>query len=332
MTEMPLSGANLHGAIDLSSLVNRPPATGPGASGGAGAGAGASVPVSVPGLVLEGTDANFGEVLELSMTVPVIVDLWAVWCEPCKQLTPVLEKLVAEFAGRFVLAKVDVDSNPQLSQAFQAQSIPTVAAVIGGQPVQLFSGAIPEAQVREVLQRVLDLAAQQGVTGTAEASDADPSSDDAEHRAEPMEAPEAIQPELPPHHQAAYNAIERGEYDTANAEYKLALASDPRDLMAVAGLAQVSMLARLQGKTIDEIRSTAASAPEDLGAQLLIADLDFSGGQVEDALDRLLSLFPTQDAAGKNTIRERILELFEIIGNEDPRVPAARARLTALLY
>ena len=157
MTPVPPSAANLRGAVDLSSLVNRP-ATAPGAPavpGAAAAGpAGAAGVVPVPSLLLEGTDANFGEVLELSMTVPVIVDLWADWCEPCKQLTPVLEKLVTEFGGRFVLAKVDVDSNPQLSQAFQAQSIPTVAAVIGGQPVQLFSGALPESQVREVFQRM----------------------------------------------------------------------------------------------------------------------------------------------------------------------------------
>lgn len=323
MTHVPPSGVNLRGAVDLSSLVNRPPAPVPGAPGTPAApGAVAGGPVPVPSLVLDGTDANFGEILELSMTVPVIVDLWAEWCEPCKQLTPVLEKLVAEFDGKFVLAKVDVDSNPQLSQAFQAQSIPTVAAVIGGQPVQLFSGAIPEAQVREVFQRVLELAAQHGVTGTAEAAEAP----------DQAAAPEPVEPELPPHHLAAYEAIERGDYDLAIKEYGTALAKDPRDLLAVAGLAQVRLLARLQGKTIADIRAAAASAPDDLDAQLLVADLDLSGGHVEDAFDRLLTLFPAQDAAGKNTIRERILELFEVVGLDDPRVPPTRARLTALLY
>ncbi|MCU1442628.1 MAG: thioredoxin [Cryobacterium sp.] len=325
MTNVPPSAASLRGAIDLSSLVNRPPAqpagspVAPGMTGGPAVPTG---PVPVPSLIVEGTDANFSAVLELSMAVPVIVDLWAEWCQPCKLLTPVLEKLVAEYAGRFILVTVDVDSNPQLSQAFQAQSIPTVAAVIGGQPVQLFSGAIPEAQVREVFQRVLELAAQQGVTGTAVA-DAEPISDGDATPAEP---------ELPPHHREAYDAIERGDYDAAMAEYKSALASDPRDQMAVAGLAQVSLLARLQGRSIDEIRSSAAAAPDDLDAQLLVADLDLSGGHVEDAFDRLLALFPEQDADGKNTIRQRLLELFEVVGTDDPRVPRARARLAALLY
>jgi putative thioredoxin len=319
MTNVPLSGANLRGAVDLSSLVNRQPATAPGAPGAAATG----TPVPVPSLVLEGTDANFSEVLELSMTVPVIVDLWAEWCEPCKQLTPVLEKLITEYAGRFVLVTVDVDSNPQLSQAFAAQSIPTVAAVIGGQPVQLFSGAIPESQVREVFERVLELAAQHGVTGTAGPVAA------AEGAAEAIAPPE---PELPPHHAAAYEAIERGDFDSAIAEYKLALAKDPRDRMAVAGLAQVSLLARLKDHSVAEIRAAAAAGPDDLDAQLLVADLDLSGGHIEDAFDRLLTLFPRQDAAGKNAIRERILELFEVVGTDDPRVPPARSRLTALLY
>ncbi|KGJ73349.1 thioredoxin [Cryobacterium roopkundense] len=319
MTPMPPSGSNLRGAVDLSSLVNRPAAPTSGAAGtGSSATPGATVPV--PALVLDGTDANFGELLELSNTVPVLVDLWAEWCEPCKQLTPVLERLVTEYAGKFVLAKVDVDSNPQLSQAFQAQSIPTVAAVIGGQPVQLFNGALPEAQIREVLARLLEVAAEQGVTGSAQVADS-PAAE-----AEPVEEP------LPPHHVEAYEAIERGDYETARAEYRTALAQNPNDTMAVAGLAQASLLGRLQGKTLDDIRGGAASAPQDLDAQLLVADLDLSGGHVEDAFDRLLTLFPAQDPAGRNTIRERILELFEVVGLEDPRVAPTRKRLTALLY
>ncbi|MEO6309058.1 MAG: tetratricopeptide repeat protein [Leifsonia sp.] len=325
MTTVPPSGVNLRGAVDLSSLVNRPaPTAGAPASAGAG-GVPAGTVIPVESLVLEGTDANFGELLELSKIVPVIVDLWAEWCEPCKTLTPVLEKLITEFGGRLVLATVDVDSNPQLSQAFAAQSIPTVAAVIGGQPVQLFSGAVPEAQVRDVFERVLELAASNGVTGTAAAADSAPADPDAPP-AEPVEIP------LPPHHQAAYDAIERGDYTAAIAEYKSALASDPRDAMAVAGLAQVNLLDRLTGKTIAAIRSEAAAAPNDIDAQLLVADLDLSGGHIDDAFDRLLTVFASQDAAGKNVIRQRLLELFEVVGLDDPRVPPARARLAALLY
>ena len=330
MTNMPPSGSNLRGAVDLSSLVNRAPAGAPPAARtsapiiGAPVGptAAPSGAVTVPSLVLDGTDANFGELLELSSRVPVIVGLWASWSEPSTALMAVLEKLVTGLSGRFVLARVNIDANPQLAQAFQAQSVPVVAAVITGQPVQLFNGPLAEEQIGDVLGRVLELAAQQGVTGTAEAADV---AADAE--------PEAVADEpLPPHHLEAYAAIEAGDYATAQSEYRTALAQNPNDIMAVAGLAQVSLLARLQGKTIDQIRNGAASAPDDLDAQLLVADLDLSGGHIEDAFDRLLSLFPAQPAPGRNTIRERILELFEVVGQDDPRVPPTRSRLTALLY
>jgi putative thioredoxin len=320
MTVVPPAGANLRGAVDLSSLVNRPPAPAPGAGAPAAAGTVAGA-VPVPNLVLEGTDTNFAELLELSKFVPVIVDLWATWSEQATQLTPVIENLIREYNGRFVLATVDIDTNPQLAQAFQATSVPTLAAVINGQPVQLFDGVLPAVQIREVLERVLELAAQHGVTGVADAADA------------PDGVPaEPVEPELPPHHQEAYDAIERGDYAAAIDIYKLALARDPRDAMAAAGLAQVSLLGRLQGKTIAEVRSAAADDPENLDAQLLVADLDLSGGHIEDAFDRLLGLFPAQDAAGKNAIRQRMLELFEVVGADDPRVPPARKRLTALLY
>ncbi|MCU1447650.1 tetratricopeptide repeat protein [Cryobacterium sp.] len=317
MTVVPPAGSNLRGAVDLSSLVNRPPAAAPGAPG-AGAAGGA---VPVPNLVLEGTDTNFAELLELSKFVPVIVDLWAQWSEPATQLTPVIENLIRGYNGRFVLATVDIDTNPQLAQAFQATSVPTLAAVINGQPVQLFDGVLPVVQIREVLERVLELAAQHGVTGVADAAGG-----------ETAEPAEPVEPELPPHHREAYDAIERGDYAAAIDIYKLALARDPRDVMATAGLAQVSLLGRLQGKTIAEVRAAAADDPDNLDAQLLVADLDLSGGHIEDSFDRLLGLFPGQDAAGKNAIRQRMLELFEVVGADDPRVPPARKRLTALLY
>lgn len=324
MTNVPPSGSNLRGAVDLSSLVNRPPApaaptaTSPQAS--AQPDAASVAPVAVPSLVLDGTDANFGELLELSTTIPIIVVLSTSWSEPGKALTPVLERVITDYAGRFLLAQVDIEANPQLAQAFQATSVPTVAAVIGGQPVQLFTGALAEAEVRDVFERLLQLAAEQGVTGTAQVADA------AMNEAEPAPAP------LPPHHAEAYEAIERGDYESAQAEYRTAIAKDPGDAMAVAGLAQVSLLARLKGKTLDQVRSGAASAPDDLQAQLLVADLDLSGGHIDDAFDRLLGLFPAQDPAGRNAIRERILEMFEVIGTEAPQVAPTRSRLTALLY
>jgi putative thioredoxin len=302
VTNLPPSAASLRGAVDLSSLVNpAPPAAAP-------KGGGAS------SLVVEATDATFSSILELSNSVPVLVEFYGQGLEPA--LTP----LVAEYGGRMVLATVDGTRNPQLVQAFQVTEVPTVAAVIAGRPLQLFVGLPAEDEIRAVLDQVLEVAKQQNVTGTVPVADADAP------EAEPVEEP------LPPHHQEAYDAIAAGDFATAIAEYQTAIAQNPRDALAVAGLAQVSLLARLEGTTVDELRSAAAAAPTDVDAQLAVADLDISGGHVDDAFLRLLDLFPTLDADGKNAVRTRLLEFFEVVGADDPRVIAARRRLTALLY
>ena len=308
----PAPGAVLRGAVDLSSLRNRP-AGQPEAAAPAGGGAPASR------LVFDVTDADFGQVLELSRTVPVVVDLWADWCGPCKQLSPVLEKLVNELGGRLVLAKVDVDANPQLAQSFRAQSIPLVVALVAGQPVQLFTGAVPEAQVREVFTQLLQLAAQHGVTGTVPVEGAET---DAEDR------PAA----LPPLHQEAFDAIESGDYQAAAAAYEQALAENPRDEDAKAGLAQVHLLGRVQNLDLAAARAAAAAAPHDVEAQFAVADLDLAGGHVDDAFARLLDLFAALPTDERAPVRAGLLELFGVVGDADPRVIRARGRLASLLF
>ncbi|WP_412163712.1 tetratricopeptide repeat protein [Curtobacterium flaccumfaciens] len=336
MSNIPPTPSGLRGAVDLSSLVDRAqrppqPSGAPAPAGapdgpvpGTEAGTVNGADLTVPSLVIDVTDATFQDVLQLSTVVPVIVDIWAEWCGPCKQLSPILEQLTAEYDGRVVLAKVDADTNPQLVQAFQAQSIPTVAAVIGGRPLGLFVGALPEAQVRDVYEQVLQAAEQNGVTGrvTVDGAAAPTDAEQGEPEPEP----------LPPHHQAAYDAIERGDFATAIEEYKTAILQDPHDQMAVAGLAQVSLLDRLNGRTADEIRAAAAAGPQDVQAQLAVADLDISGGHVDDAFGRLLDLVPTVFGDDREALRVRLVEYFELIGSEDPRVVAARRRLANALY
>jgi putative thioredoxin len=310
----PTPGAVLRGAVDLSSLRSRP------APQSADAGAAGAPSGSVPSLVFDATDETFPQVLELSRTVPVVVDLWAEWCGPCKQLSPILEKVVAELAGRVVLAKVDVDANPQLAQGFRAQSIPMVVALIAGQPVPLFTGAVPEAQVREVFGQLLQLAAQHGVTGSVPVGQPDES------------AAEEPEPSLPPLHQAAFDAIEAGDYATAISSYEAALAENPRDEDARAGLGQVRLLARVQDLDLQATRDAAAAAPQDIAAQLAVADLDVAGGHVDDAFDRLLTLFAALPADERAPVRERLLELFGLVGDADGRVVRARGRLASLLF
>jgi putative thioredoxin len=309
-------GAVMRGAVDLSALRNRPPAP---AAPEAGAGQAAA---SVPSLVVDVTDETFGQILELSRSVPVVVDLWAEWCGPCKQLSPILERVVVELAGRIVLAKVDVDANPQLSQAFRAQSIPMVVALVAGQPVPLFTGAVPEQQVREVFAQLLQVAAQNGVTGTVAVDGVE--SDAA--------AAEDVEPPLPPLHAEAFEAIEAGDYARAVAAYEKALAENPRDDDARTGLGQVRLLQRVQDADLQEARAAAAANPADVDAQLAVADLDLSGGHVDDAFERLLDLFAGLDADERGPVRERLLELFSLVGDTDPRVIRARGRLASLLF
>jgi putative thioredoxin len=301
--------------VDLSGLRNRPaepPADAP-------AGAPAAV---LPSLVMDVTDESFPQVLELSRTVPVVIDLWAEWCGPCKQLTPVLEKVVAEAGGRLVLAKVDVDANPQLSQAFRAQSIPMVVALVAGQPVPLFTGAVPEQQVREVLAQLLQLAAQNGVSGVVEVAG----------EPEVADVADAEEPPLPPLHAEAYDAIEAGDYPRAISAYEKALAENPRDADARAGLGQVRLLDRIQGADLQAARAAAAAAPTGIEEQLLVADLDLAGGHVDDAFDRVLDLFALLPGDERAEVRERLLELFALVGDTDSRVIRARGRLASLLF
>ncbi|WP_336645423.1 tetratricopeptide repeat protein [Microbacterium sp. USHLN186] len=310
MTE--ISAAALRGAVDLSSLRNRPaqpPAAAPAPAEGGG------------DVVVDVTDQTFGDIVELSRSVPVVVDLWAEWCGPCKQLSPIIEKVTREQNGRVVLAKVDVDANPQIAQAFRAQSIPMVVALLGGQPVPMFTGAVPEEQVREVFARLLEVAAQNGVNGSVPVGDADAATGE-----EPEEAP------LPPLHAEAFEAIEAGDYARAISAYERALAENPRDEDAKAGLGQVRLLHRVQGLDLQQVRAAAAAAPQDLDVQFQVADLDIAGGHVDDAFGRLLDLFAAADAPDRARIRTRLVELFDLIGAGDGRVAAARTRLTSLLF
>ncbi|UNK69357.1 tetratricopeptide repeat protein [Microbacterium sp. H1-D42] len=314
MTE--ISAAALRGAVDLSSLRGRAqaPASDPAAAVTASANG---------GVVVDVTDASFGEILELSRSVPVVVDLWAEWCGPCKQLSPIIEKVTREQNGRVVLAKVDVDANPQIAQAFRAQSIPMVVALIGGQPVPMFTGAVPEEQVREVFAKLLEVAAQNGVTGSVPTGDASDAADAAE---EPQEPP------LPPLHAEAFDAIEAGDYARAVVAYEKALAENPRDEDAKAGLGQVRLLDRVQGLDLQQVRAAAAAAPQDVDVQFQVADLDVAGGHIDDAFGRLLDLFAASDDDQRARVRERLVELFDLVGSADPRVASARTRLASLLF
>jgi putative thioredoxin len=273
--------------------------------------------------VFDVTEETFNtDVAARSRTTPVIVDLWADWCGPCKQLSPVLEKLANEAAGAWVLAKIDVDANPRLAQAFQAQSIPMVVAIVGGQMVDAFLGAMPESQVRQWLTQVLAVADQIGVgaPGAGGVPDADGADD------------LAGVDDLPPAYAEAQAAMESGDMDTATSVIEKALAETPGDPLLKSWLAQANLIKRVGGYDQAAARRDAAASPSDVDAQLRVADIELAGGRTEEAFDRLLGVIRRTSGDERNKARVQLLSLFDIFPPDDPQVKRARGQLTALLF
>jgi len=269
------------------------------------------------GSVVEVTEATFqAEVIDRSFQVPVLIDLWADWCQPCKQLSPILERLAAEAGGTWILAKIDVDANPRISQALQVQSIPTVFAAIGGQLVPGFQGALPEPQVREFVGALVKAASQAGLSGAvAEATD------------------EATAAEVPvdPRFSEAEAALEAGQFDLAAKRYQAILDAEPANTEAALALRQVRLLERLQD--IDpKLVARAETAPDDVPAQLAAADYALSRSDVDGALGRLLGLVRRVSGEDRDAVRERLIEYFDLLGPDDPRVAPARRALANALF
>ena len=301
----------MRGAIDLGALAQARKAQSVATDAVANAPAGVVVDVS---------EQDFQQkVIDVSKTVPVIVDLWAEWCGPCKQLSPLLEKLAAEYKGRFVLAKIDVDANPRLSQMFQVQSIPAVFAVIGESAGPLFQGAIPEAELRQVIEEVLRIAAEQGVSGTINA--------EVQEEVAPVIEEEQIDPRL----EAAFNAIEKGDFVAANNSYKEMLNQNPADQVAQAGLAQVGLLERASKLNPNDVLQKASDR-KDFASQMDLADLELMKGNPGAGFAVLISAIKISSGEDRDKLRARLLELFVVVGDSDPEVIKARRDLASALF
>lgn len=302
------------GAIDLSAL-SRPqqPAAGPGA-GGSSAPGGAS-------WVTDVTEADFQAVaLEASARHLVVLNLWSPRAQNAQGFNDLLARVTNEQQGQVLLANVDVDANPGIAQAMQIQGVPFVAAVVGGQLVPLFQSTAEESDVRQVFAQLLALGAQQGITGRAEPVGA----------AAPAEVDD--EPADDPRFAAADAAFGAGDVAGAVAEYEKLLAQAPADAEVAERLAGVKLFGRTQGADLQTARSAAAGAPDDVDAQLLVADLDVSGGHVDDAFDRLIDLVRRTAGDDRDRVRERLLELFTVVGTSDDRVALARRALASALF
>ncbi|WP_033262189.1 tetratricopeptide repeat protein [Amycolatopsis vancoresmycina] len=307
--------AALSGAVDLSALKARaeaaqrqpaPPAR-PAGDGPPQAGASDAV--------IDVTEATFqAEVVERSLHQLVVVDLWAEWCGPCKQLSPVLERMAAESGGAWVVAKVDVDANPRIAQLFGAQSIPTIVAIAGGQPVDAFSGALPEPEIRKWITSLLDAL-----------RDKLPGIRDAEAAGGPVEEPED------PRFTEAEEAFERGDFAAAQAAYERILDVEPANELAKNALAQVKFTARAESAD-PEARAKADADPSDLSAQLDAADLDIAENDVEAGFKRLIDTVRRTAGEDRNRVREHLVALFDLFDPADDRVMKARRDLASALF
>ncbi|WP_026415894.1 tetratricopeptide repeat protein [Actinomadura oligospora] len=321
---MPSRDFSMYGAVDLGAVQAaskqrqerqaRAAEAGDGATGAAGAPAGGPYVVDV-------TDETFNtEVVERSQAVPVLVDFWAEWCGPCKQLGPILEKLAGEAAGRWVLAKVDIDANPQLGAYMQqmgVRGIPFVAAVVQGQLLPFLNGAAPEAQVRQAIDQLFEALVKEGLisdvpAGEAPASSAEPSADST--------------------YAAAEDALRAGNLDEARAAFEEILARDPRDDEARRGIALVDLSRRVQALDAQQALRDAEAKPGDAKAQIDGADVEMVSGQVEAAFGRLVSAVRRTAGDDRDAVRKHLLTLFEVLPPDDPRVAKGRRSLQSALF
>ncbi|MFI5802123.1 tetratricopeptide repeat protein [Streptomyces sp. NPDC051561] len=285
----------------------------------------AAVPASH--LVFDVDEAGFEtDVIQRSAEVPVVIDFWAEWCEPCKQLGPLMERLAQEYKGRFVLAKVDVDANQMLMQQFGIQGIPAVFAVVAGQALPLFQGVAPEQQIRATLDQLIQVGEERfGLTGIQVADGDAPEAGEAAEAAVPVGPYDALL-------DAAMDALNANDFAGAVQAYKNVLADDPANPDAKAGLVQAELLASVTQLDPQQTRKDAAERPADPAAQIAAAELDLAGGHVEDAFSRLVDTVRVTAGDDRDAARVRLLELFEVVGADDPRVAKARTALARVLF
>jgi putative thioredoxin len=304
---------NPYGAVDLGALAQAKQAKGQADAARARAASNPEGKSQAIATVVEVTDATFQtEVLERSLQVPVVIDFWADWCQPCKQLSPLLERFAVEDAGSWVLAKVDVDANAQLSAAAQVQSIPTVLVVWQGQVIPGFQGALPENQVRDFLNQVIALPSQVPGAQQPPSDDGGVAEDD---------------PELA----AADELLTRGDLDGAADAYRKILSGRPGDVEAQRALASVTLLKRTASLDPSTV-ITQANDSDDVTVNCQAADLELLNGQVDASFARLVDLVRRTSGDERETAKAHLLELLDLVGNDAPQVLAARRELASALF
>lgn len=279
-------------------------------------------------------DSTFESVVNASLTTPIVLVLWSPQAPESAQHLRELADAARSSGGRFQVAGADLAGSPGVMQALtpvlqqvfgQISALPVVIGLLGGQPMPFYVGVQPMEQVDQLLEKFLETAVTNGITGRVEVGDADP--DDGDDEADGQQ-----EGELPPLHQAAYDAIDGGDWAGAISAYEQALEQDPSDEMARLGLGQVQLLERTSGLDVADVRARAAADPTDVEAQIQAADVDLVGGHVEDGFLRLVDTVRRTTGQDRDAARTHLLGLFEVIGAHDPRVQKARSALMSALF
>lgn len=319
MSDQP--SVNSRGAVDLSSLANQNAQSGQGAQPSPGASSATGQAGGTGGAdswVLGINPQQLQQIVQLSSQAPVLVLIHGDDATS-QQFVSTLSEAVDAQGGRIMMATLDAAASPELAQ--QAGQLPVVTAFLGGQPIGEFDSQASAEQLPQVVTQILQLATQNGITGTLP-----PQSSSA-----PQES-EGGQEELPPLHQKAHEALEAGDYESAVAAYEQAIKEKPNDDEAKRALAQVQLMQRTQDKDLAAVRQRAADAPDDVAAQIDVADMDVLGGHVEDAFDRLIRYIQSHAGDEREAARAHLVELYSIIGDADPRVAASRRKLARVLF
>lgn len=314
-------GVSLAGAVDLEALKHQVKAE-PGQAGGAPA---------AGGYVIDTTENTFQAMVQTSATFPILLLLWVPTDDRLFSMARALGDAVNGLNGQIQLSRIDIATNPSIAQALQVQGAPALFALISGRPMPLLQGLPGDDELKqltdEVIPKIIQSAAQSGVNGTAPYS-GDPDSDAAASTG----ATGADTEQVPPEHAEAHRLAEEGDYAGAAAEYARVMESDPSDALAAREHAKALLLARSGSADVREVRAAAASAPDDVEAQLAVADIDMIGGQIQDAFDRLLDFLAAGHKGDLEAVRQRLLEYFTIPEPTDPRLARARRRLATLMY
>jgi len=301
------------GAIDLSGLKDRPSA--PATPGTPAAGSSYS---------LEVDESNFQGLLEQSMSAPVLLVAYSPSKMPeSSQLADDLSALVGEFEGKYLLGCIDVDAQPAIAQAMQLQSVPLVALVLQGRLQPLFQSTAPIDEVRALLTQLGQQLATQGMTGRHQPLASTAPAPDTE-----IEGEEHVDPRYAP----AEDALMAGDIETAIVEYQKLVDANPADNEAAVGLARAKLMQRTAAADLNAARAAGAANPDDVEAQLLVADLDLLGGHVDDAFNRIVELVRRTTGAERDRSRLHLIELFSVVGGDDARVLRARQNLASALF